>query len=85
MRPVSYTHLIELRCDGVEAVERARAAGWEPVNADLTVIAEEPRLAPFVPAMAEALGRAFGAPVSVKATRGEGLGAICLLYTSRCV
>ena len=58
------------------AVERARAAGWEPVNADLTVIAEEPRLAPFVPAMAEALGRAFGAPVSVKATRGEGLGAI---------
>ena len=58
------------------AVERARAAGWEPVNGDLTVIAEEPRLAPFVPAMVEALGRALGAPVSVKATRGEGLGSI---------
>ena len=58
------------------AVERARAAGWEPVNGDLTLIAEEPQLAPFVPAMVEALGHAFGAPVSVKATRGEGLGAI---------
>ena len=58
------------------AVERARAAGWEPVNGDLTVIAEEPRLAPFVPAMAKALGRALGAPVSVKATRAEGLGSI---------
>ena len=58
------------------AVERVHAAGWEPVNGDLTVIAEEPRLAPFVPAMTEALGRTLGAPVSVKATRGEGLGAI---------
>jgi len=60
----------------VTAVERAGAAGWEPVNGDLTVIAEAPRLAPFVPAMAEALGHALGAPVSVKATRAEGLGAI---------
>jgi 2-C-methyl-D-erythritol 2,4-cyclodiphosphate synthase len=58
------------------AVELAGAAGWTPVNGDLTVIAEEPRLAPFVPAMAAALAGAFGAPVSVKATRGEGLGAI---------
>jgi len=57
-------------------VELAGAAGWQPVNADLTVIAEEPRLAPFVPAMVGALERALGAPVSVKATRGEGLGAI---------
>jgi len=58
------------------AVERAQQAGWVPVNGDLTVIAEEPRLAPFVPAMTEALGGVLGAPVSVKATRGEGLGAI---------
>ncbi len=57
-------------------VELARAAGWQPVNADLTVIAEEPRLAPFVSAMVGTLERVFGAPVSVKATRGEGLGAI---------
>jgi 2-C-methyl-D-erythritol 2,4-cyclodiphosphate synthase len=58
------------------AVELARAAGWEPVNGDLTVVAEAPRLAPFVAAMAEALTNALGAPVSVKATRAEGLGSI---------
>ena len=29
-------------------VELARAAGWVPVNADCTVVAERPRLAPFV-------------------------------------
>jgi 2-C-methyl-D-erythritol 2,4-cyclodiphosphate synthase len=58
------------------AVRLARGAGWVPVNGDLTVIAEEPRLAPFVGAMVEALSAAFGAPVSVKATRGEGLGTI---------
>ena len=58
------------------AVERARAAGWEPVNGDLTVVAEAPRLAPFVLAMAEALTNVRGAPVSVKATRAEGLGSI---------
>ena len=59
-----------------ELVERARAAGWEPVNGDLTVVAEAPRLAPFVVAMAEALTNVLGAPVSVKATRAEGLGSI---------
>lgn len=59
-----------------KAVELARRAGWEPINGDCTVIAEEPKLAPFVPAMTGALAAALGAPVSVKATRGEGLGAI---------
>lgn len=54
----------------------ARQTGLEPVNGDCTVVAETPRLAPYVPEMAAALGRVLGAPVSVKATRGEGLGAI---------
>ena len=39
-------------------------------------MAEAPRLTPFVAAMAEALTNALGAPVSVKATRAEGLGSI---------
>jgi 2-C-methyl-D-erythritol 2,4-cyclodiphosphate synthase len=54
----------------------ARAAGWVPVNADCTVVAEAPRLAPHVAAMADRLGTALGAPANVKATTAEGLGAL---------
>ncbi len=57
-------------------VGRARDAGWMPVNGDCTVVAEQPRLAAFVDAMAERLGTVLGAPVNVKATRAEGLGAV---------
>ncbi|MGH9047346.1 MAG: 2-C-methyl-D-erythritol 2,4-cyclodiphosphate synthase [Acidimicrobiales bacterium] len=60
----------------LKAVELAHGAAWVPVNADCTVIAERPRLAPHMAAMAEALTAVLGAPVSVKAARGEGLGAI---------
>ena len=56
-------------------VALAADAGWVPVNADCTVVAERPRLAPHVERMAELLAGALGAPVNVKATR-------CLLYTS---
>ncbi len=59
-----------------EVVALVAGAGCRAVNADCTVIAERPKLSPFVPAMAEALSAVVGAPVSVKATRGEGLGAI---------
>jgi 2-C-methyl-D-erythritol 2,4-cyclodiphosphate synthase len=54
----------------------AADAGWSPVNADCTVVAEQPRLAPHVVTMAERLGAVLGAPVNVKATRAEGLGAL---------
>jgi len=57
-------------------VTLAAAAGWAPVNADCTVVAERPRLAPHVGAMAERLGAVLDAPVNVKATRAEGLGAL---------
>lgn len=59
-----------------EVVRRVAAAGFRPVNADCTVVAETPKLAPFVDRMVERLSAALGAPVSVKATRAEGLGAI---------
>ena len=49
---------------------------WRPVNVDCTVIAEAPRLAPHREAMGERLSGLVGAPVSVKAKRGEGLGAL---------
>ncbi len=51
-------------------------AGLRPGNADCTVVAEAPRLAPYTARMAERLSAAIGAPVSVKATRPEGLGAL---------
>ena len=51
-------------------------AGLRATNADCTVLAERPKLSPLLPAMAERLSAVLGAPVSVKASRGEGLGAI---------
>jgi 2-C-methyl-D-erythritol 2,4-cyclodiphosphate synthase len=49
---------------------------WRTLNVDCTVIAESPRLAPFKEAMERELAAVVGAPVSVKAKRGEGLGAL---------
>ncbi len=57
-------------------VELAAEAGWAPVNADCTVVAERPRLAPHVELMSDRLGAVLGAPANVKATRAEGLGAL---------
>jgi 2-C-methyl-D-erythritol 2,4-cyclodiphosphate synthase len=57
-------------------VALAREAGWSAVNADCTVVAERPRLAPFTATMGGRLGAVLGAPVNVKATRAEGLGAL---------
>ena len=50
------------------------AEGFVVESADLTVIAERPKIAPHRRAMSEALSSAVGAPVSVKATTTEGLG-----------
>lgn len=52
-------------------------AGWEVGNVDATVIAQVPRLAPFVPAMRDNIAADLGvdrAQVSVKATTTERLG-----------
>ena len=54
----------------------AREAGWSPLNADCTVVAERPRLVTFADAMAERVSAVLRAPVNVKATRAEGLGSL---------
>jgi len=59
-----------------EVVSLVAAAGWGAVNADCTVVAERPMLSPYVGRMAERLAAVIGAPVNVKATRAEGLGAL---------
>jgi len=50
--------------------------GLHLVNADCTVVCERPRLAEHTDEMARRLQALLGAPVSVKAKRAEGLGAL---------
>ncbi len=58
-------------------MERLDEAGWKLGNADVTVIAQKPKLAPYIPTMREILAKAMRAEihqVSVKATTEEKLG-----------
>lgn len=57
-------------------VAMVREAGWSVANVDCTVVLEAPKLAPHKAAMVERLSAVVGAPVSVKAKRAEGLGAL---------
>lgn len=75
-------------------LERARAkledAGYAVENIDATVIAQQPKLAPHIGAMREALARTLNLPVeriNVKATTPEGVGPEGRLecITARCV
>ena len=62
-----------------EAVRLVREAGWVPGNVDATVLAEAPRVAPYVPLMRERIAGCLGLSqdaVSVKATTNEGMGSI---------
>ena len=57
----------------------AAEKGYRLVNADCIVHAEEPAISPHAAAMAEAMAAAAGTEpgrISVKATRGEGLGPV---------
>lgn len=59
------------------AYERVRGAGFTLVNLDASVVAERPRLAPYIEAMRGATAAALTVDityVSVKATTSDGLG-----------
>ena len=67
--------------DSMELLSRVcallRQKGYRVGNCDCTVIAQRPKLAPYIPAMRESIASALGVPtdrVSVKATTEEGLG-----------
>lgn len=63
----------------VEAVRRVRAAGWEPVNVDATIVAQAPKMAPHIPAMRERVAASLGIPaerVNVKAKTAEKMGPV---------
>lgn len=62
-----------------EALGLVRARRARPVNVDATVLAQAPRLAPHLGAMAKRLADTLGLPehaVSVKAKSPEGLGLV---------
>ena len=77
-------------------VAMVRERGWEIVNVDNTLLAQKPKIAPFVPQMRQVLAGILGLPedaVSVKATTTERLGfvgreegiaaeAVCLLRSA---
>ena len=62
-----------------EAMQRVRAAGFELVNLDCTVVAQAPKLAPFMAAMGQRVADLLGvqlSQVNVKAKTAERLGPV---------
>ena len=60
-----------------QVIEMMLEKGFALGNADITIVAEKPKLAPYITQMRENLARAFDcdiAKISVKATTEEGLG-----------
>lgn len=60
-----------------EVAERVLQFGYRVVNVDITVVAQEPKLAPYIPAMRANLAQILSVAVdcvSIKATTTEGLG-----------
>jgi 2-C-methyl-D-erythritol 2,4-cyclodiphosphate synthase len=79
-----------------EAARRVGAAGWTIVNVDSTIVAQAPKLAPYISAMCLSIARSLGIDpdcVNVKAKTAEKMGpvgegraiearAVCLLMRS---
>ena len=60
-----------------KVMKMLRAEGLSVGNIDATILAQRPKLAPYIPAMRAAIAQAAGVPesrVNVKATTEEGLG-----------
>ena len=76
-------------------MEIVRDRGFAPVNVDATIVAQEPRLAPHIPAMQANLAPILGltpADVNIKATttehmgfagRGEGMAAYAVVLVTK--
>ncbi len=62
-----------------EAARRVRAAGYDIVNVDSTIVAQAPKLAPHIPAMVGRIAATLGLEagrVNVKAKTAERLGPV---------
>jgi 2-C-methyl-D-erythritol 2,4-cyclodiphosphate synthase len=61
----------------LRVVAELRQRGWVPLNVDITVIAEKPRISPRLGDMKLALANSTGLPaeaIGLKATTNEGVG-----------
>jgi 2-C-methyl-D-erythritol 2,4-cyclodiphosphate synthase len=62
-----------------EAARRVRAAGFDVVNVDATIVAQAPKMTPHIPAMRERIAAALGIAVervNVKAKTAEKMGPV---------
>jgi 2-C-methyl-D-erythritol 2,4-cyclodiphosphate synthase len=62
-----------------EAMRRVRTQGWELVNVDSTIVAQAPKLAPYMAAINASVAKALGVQaeqVNVKAKTAEKLGPV---------
>lgn len=62
-----------------EAARRVRAAGFEPLNVDATIVAQAPKMAPHIPAMVSCIATTLGLAadaVNVKAKTAEKMGPV---------
>lgn len=58
---------------------RVSSAGWQLVNADISILAQKPRLAPFIPEMKRCIAEALSVTeedIGIKATTTERLGFV---------
>lgn len=67
-----------------EVIQKITDQGWAVANLDCAVVTERPRVNPNRGEMEAKLGAVVGAPVSVKATRAEGMGALGRLEGMGC-
>lgn len=78
-----------------KVMELIRGKGYEVVNLDATIIAQKPKLAPYIPVMVETLAKNMGIhqdQINIKATteehlgftgRQEGISAHCVCLITR--
>ncbi len=62
-----------------KAVEECASAGYSVGNADLTILAEGPKMAPYLDAIKNSLAKPMKispSEIGLKATTNEGLGTI---------
>ncbi len=62
-----------------EAAKRVRAAGWDIVNVDSTIVAQAPKMSPHIQSMCASIAAALGievGSVNVKAKTAEKMGPV---------